>query len=71
MKRCNGNCLVKNKTAQVLQLTISDEITDSEAKTLYHQPSVHTKSTDKVPDVNQVKGKETPPRPSSKPLLTF
>ena len=54
--------------AQALQMVIADEIEDSEAKTLHSQASGYTRSTDKVPVVNQVKGKETPPRPSSKPL---
>ena len=38
---------------------------------IYIQASDYTRSTDKVPVVNQAKGKETPSRPSSKPLPKF
>ena len=57
--------------AQALQIAIADEITDIEAKALHSQASDNTRWMDKASIENRVKGKETLPRPGSKPLPKF
>ena len=56
---------------QALQIAIADEIADSESKALYSRPIDNARSMDKASVVNRVKGKETLPRPCSKPLPKF
>ena len=55
----------------IIGVTIADEIADSEAKALHSQANDNVRSMDKASVVNRVKGKETLPRPCSKPLPKF